>query len=132
MPGSHRTDDVARSACRPAGAGCGTTVRARRSAHRCCASHASAPTPLFALHQLEEPALLAVLGALLIKEREIFLVELVEEFVPADFVEFVADIGERNAQDAGVLAALLGSLDRGWTAAAGFGPAANLVVIGGL
>src|SRR3954468_15050429 len=52
-------------------------------------------------HQLEEAAFFAVAGLLLIEERQVLLVKLLEEFLPGDrFQRFAATVaGEVDAQD---------------------------------
>src|SRR3954453_6457628 len=83
-----------------------------------------------AAHELVEATDLSVLGAVLIQERELRLVELAEEFVPADLVERFFLRPEVDPQNAG-MTIFLGRGHRGRTAVTLFCPFANLVVVGG-
>src|SRR5688500_20084224 len=80
-------------------------------------------------HDLVEAARLSVALALLVEQRQVLRVELLEEFVPADRHErFLPGLaGEVDAQNPEVLAA--GALDRRRTASARLDPALDLLVI---
>jgi len=61
-----------------------------------------------------EAAQLTLLGPVLVQERDARLVELLEEFVPADFIKgFV--VAEADAEHAGIVAAALGAFDAATT-----------------
>src|SRR5215204_724401 len=81
-----------------------------------------------AADQLVEVALFPVRSLLLVEEREIGLVEFLEEPVPGYLLEIVVvgigGIGEFEAEN-------LGAADDRWAAAARLGPFADLVVVGG-
>src|SRR5690606_17809144 len=79
-----------------------------------------------------EVARLPVSGLVLVDQREPALVELLEELVPADFVQVVVlglgGIGEHQPQDPFV-APSAGPLHAGGFAVAGLHPLADLVVV---
>src|SRR3954465_10317906 len=82
-------------------------------------------------HEFVKAARLTVLGVVLVEEGNAGLVELGEEFVPADPVETVVGRIEIDAQDTGV-SVLLRGLDRRGLSAALLCPFPDDVVAGGL
>src|SRR5581483_1643604 len=68
------------------------------------------------MDEFVEPADLPVLGAILVQEREIGLIEFPEELVPVDRVEGLLSGFEVDAKDARVAVFLGGSNGRGTTA----------------
>ena len=87
---------------------------------------------LLGIDELVEVAPLTVGGLFLVDEFEAVLVELLEEFVPGDLVEFrvvtVRGIREAEAQDSRLVAGVRALHLRGLCAAC-FRPLANFVVI---
>jgi hypothetical protein len=83
-------------------------------------------------HELVKIAALAARGFLLIKQREVRLVKLLEEFVPGDLFEIVAlrirGIGKFDADYPGAVLRLRRS-DGGGAPAAGLRPFADFVVV---
>src|SRR5581483_8347726 len=87
------------------------------------------PALAAALDQFEKPALSAVGRAFLVKEFQILLVELLEEFVPGNFFQILVVL-ERDAQHAGFLAAFFRAAHAGGFAAALLRPFADFLMIG--
>src|SRR5206468_3702093 len=83
-----------------------------------------------AVHKLVKPASFSRGRLLLEQEREIGIVEFLEEFIPGDFFQTFVRRSEIQAKDPR-LVILFGISHRGGVAASCFGPFADLVVVGG-
>lgn len=111
----------------------GYKIRAVRLAlGRFCSRFSAASRASFGFaHELEETALFAVLGLVLVKERQVIVLEFLIPFVPGNFFERAsAGVARKiDAQDAGAIAFAARQFYRGRLAAAFFGPIANRVEI---
>src|SRR5438874_6786979 len=82
-------------------------------------------------HELVEVAVLAVLGRLLVEQRQALFFELLEELIPPDLLQraFAAVAGKIDAEQAGVVAPA-GAADARRRAVSLLHPPADLAVVG--
>ncbi len=77
--------------------------------------------------------LVVAAGVTVVDEGEAEEIELGEELLPgedADFVEVGGELGEEDAERSGLVVEVVGE-DLCWDGFAGFGPEADLVMVGG-
>jgi hypothetical protein len=120
--------------CRSAGAlAAGFTRGAAAGFGRCAALTGGASGHTLAADDLVEITLLPARGGFLIDQSESLAIELVEEFLPRDLLQRPGAAISRkiDPQDSRIIASTASTFyDRG-ASTTGFGPSADLVVVGG-
>jgi hypothetical protein len=85
---------------------------------------------VLSLHELEKPAVLAVLRVVLVEKGKLVLLELGKQLFPGDVVEALGLALKGDANDAGIIAAVR-ARHRSRSAATTLRPLANCLVVGG-